>query len=50
MHLRNDLYSVFQSSEKDFKGVNEFSNKQLNLPCGWWIDNLNEIYNNFRNK
>jgi len=38
MHLRNDLYSVFQSSAKDFKGVNEFSNKQLNLPCGWWIN------------
>lgn len=38
MHLRNDLYSVFQSSAKDFKGVNEFSNKQLNLPCGWWVD------------
>lgn len=39
MHLRNDLYSVFKSSAKDFKGINEFSNKQLNLPCGWWINN-----------
>jgi len=39
MHLRNDLYSVFKSSAKDFKGVNEFSNKQLNLPCGWWMSN-----------
>jgi len=38
MHLRNDLYSVFKSSAKDLKGINEFSNKQLNLPCGWWIN------------
>jgi len=36
MHLRNDLYSVFKSSAKDFMGINEFSSKQLNLPCGWW--------------
>jgi perosamine synthetase len=43
MHLRNDVYSVFQSSAKDFKGINEFSRKQLNLPCGWWVDTLNEI-------
>ena len=37
MHLRNDLYSVFNSSAYDFTGVNEFSDKQLNLPCGWWV-------------
>ncbi len=40
MHLRNDLYSVFKLLAKDFKGINEFSNKQLNLPCGWWVDNI----------
>jgi len=38
MHLRNDLYSVFNSSAKDFEGINEFSSKQLNLPCGWWVN------------
>lgn len=40
MHLRNDLYSVFKSSAKYFSGINEFSNKQLNLPCGWWFDSI----------
>ncbi len=40
MHLRNDLYSVFNSSAIEFKGLNEFSNKQLNLPCGWWIKSV----------
>ena len=40
MHLRNDLYSVFNSSAKDYIGVNEFYNKQLNIPCGWWVNNI----------
>jgi len=44
MHLRNDLYSVFKSSAKEFNGVNEFANKQLNLPCGWWVA-PEDIYN-----
>ena len=43
MHLRNDLYSVFKSTAKEFKGINEFSNKQLNLPCGWWINEMDII-------
>ncbi len=37
VHLRNDLYSVFGHRANDFQGVNEFSRKQLNLPCGWWM-------------
>jgi len=40
MHLRNDLYSVFKTGKKSFSGLNEFSSKQLNLPCGWWIDDI----------
>ena len=38
LHLRNDLYSVFGSSAMNYKGVNEFSKRQLNIPCGWWYD------------
>jgi len=38
IHLRNDLYSVFQNSAQDFVGVNEFSDRQLSLPCGWWMN------------
>ncbi len=37
VHLRNDLYSVFGNKTLGLEGVNEFSKKQLNLPCGWWI-------------
>lgn len=39
MHLRNDLYSVFGSKSIGLQGVEEFSNRQLNIPCGWWIEN-----------
>jgi perosamine synthetase len=37
LHVRNDLYTVFNTSKEDLIGVNEFSKKQLNLPCGWWV-------------
>ncbi|MCF7497179.1 aminotransferase class V-fold PLP-dependent enzyme [Vibrio sp. L5-1] len=37
VHLRNDLYSVFGHHTNGLEGVNEFSSKQLNLPCGWWV-------------
>ncbi|ENM3897662.1 UDP-4-amino-4-deoxy-L-arabinose--oxoglutarate aminotransferase [Vibrio cholerae] len=37
VHLRNDLYSVFGNKTSGLEGVNEFSKKQLNLPCGWWM-------------
>lgn len=40
MHFRNDFYSVFTGSNQVLKGVNEFSKKQLNVPCGWWVDEI----------
>lgn len=40
MHLRNDLYSVFGKSGRNLLGVNDFSNRQLNLPCGWWVEKI----------
>ena len=39
LHLRNDIYSVFNSPNETFAGVSEFSKKQLSLPCGWWVNN-----------
>lgn len=37
VHLSNNLYSVFNNSIK-LIGVEEFSNKFLALPCGWWMN------------
>ena len=37
VHINNNVYSVFKNSI-ELKGVNEFMNKFLALPCGWWVD------------
>jgi perosamine synthetase len=37
VHLSNNLYSVFDNSI-NLRGVNEFSDKFLALPCGWWMN------------
>lgn len=37
VHVPNDIYSCFKSSEIDLPGVRFFSEHQLSLPCGWWI-------------
>ncbi|WP_089604232.1 DegT/DnrJ/EryC1/StrS family aminotransferase [Acinetobacter piscicola] len=40
VHINNNIYSVFNNFE-NLNGVNEFINKFLALPCGWWV-NFNE--------
>lgn len=37
VHIDNSQYSAFPKGQ-DLKGVKEFSNKFLALPCGWWVD------------
>lgn len=37
VHINNNIYSVFGNTI-ELKGVNEFMNKFLALPCGWWVD------------
>ena len=36
VHINNNIYSVFNNKE-NLKGVNEFMNSFLAIPCGWWI-------------
>lgn len=36
VHLPNTYYSVF-GKQPELKGVQEFYNKYVALPCGWWI-------------
>ena len=38
MHMANDLYTCFKRFKKNLPGVREFSKKQINLPCGWWLN------------
>lgn len=37
VHIRNDIYSVFGNQDIELPGVNEFYNKFVALPCGWWM-------------
>lgn len=39
VHLNNNIYSIFGKKE-ELKGVNEFYNKFLAIPCGWWVENI----------
>jgi hypothetical protein len=43
VHLNNNLYSVFEN-KTELKGVDEFMNSFIALPCGWWFNtnNINE--------
>lgn len=46
VHLRNDKYSIFSDSiSLDLCGVQEFSEKFVAIPCGWWLSekDLNNI-------
>ena len=37
VHINNNIYSIFDNNE-NLKGVNEFMNHYVALPCGWWAD------------
>ncbi|MDN5478626.1 MAG: DegT/DnrJ/EryC1/StrS aminotransferase family protein [Chryseobacterium sp.] len=37
VHINNNIYSVFKNKEQ-LKGVNEFMEKYVALPSGWWFN------------
>ena len=37
IHLRNDSYSLFESSRRDLPHTSHFGAHELCLPCGWWV-------------
>lgn len=39
VHLNNNRYSLF-GEYKDLPGVNEFYNRFLAVPSGWWVNNI----------
>lgn len=38
VHINNNVYSVFEN-KAFLKGVNEFMNHFVAIPCGWWFEN-----------
>ena len=37
VHLPNDLYSAFGKYDAELPGVRRFADRQISLPCGWWL-------------
>ncbi len=38
IHPRNDKWTIFKDSKKELPGVDYFNERELSLPCGWWVD------------
>jgi len=45
VHPRNDNYSIFKDFKRELPGVEEFSKRELSLPCGFWVskEDINKI-------
>lgn len=41
VHINNNIYSVF-NNKTELKGVTEFMNSFVAIPCGWWFE-LNNV-------
>ena len=37
VHLPNDLYSAFKPYDAELPGLRRFGDRQISLPCGWWL-------------
>ncbi len=37
LHMRNDGYSCFGGKRANLPGVAEFDERNLSIPCGWWV-------------
>ena len=38
VHIPNDVYACFKRFKTNLPGVRLFSRSQINLPCGWWLE------------
>ncbi len=54
VHIRNDLYSGFKAKKQLLKNLENWEERHLSIPCGWWLTskqimkiclNINNFYN-----
>ena len=54
VHVRNDLYSGFKAKKQSLKNLENWEERHLSIPCGWWLTskqimkiclNINNFYN-----
>ena len=44
VHIPNHKYNAFEDSNTHLPGTEEFSDHQISLPCGWWLNEKNCKY------
>ena len=45
VHTRNDEYTLFKESRTgNLPGMDDFGDRMLNIPCGWWLDSDDICY------
>jgi dTDP-4-amino-4,6-dideoxygalactose transaminase len=38
IHVRNDIYTMFNSEKRRLPYVDWFDAREVAIPCGWWVD------------
>jgi dTDP-4-amino-4,6-dideoxygalactose transaminase len=44
LHIRNDVYECFEESRTHLPNVTKFQNRELCIPCGWWVSREDREY------
>ena len=44
VHIRNDIYELFRNTRRNLPGLDNFSSKMINIPCGWWLKKADLSY------
>ena len=44
VHVRNDIYECFGESKAELPNVDIFQEKELCIPCGWWVSREDREY------
>ncbi|RJQ27188.1 DegT/DnrJ/EryC1/StrS family aminotransferase [Candidatus Parcubacteria bacterium] len=44
VHRRNDKHSVFKDSRSKLPGLDQFYQKMVHIPCGWWVSETDREY------
>jgi dTDP-4-amino-4,6-dideoxygalactose transaminase len=40
VHVRNDIHTCFKEFRRNLPGVDEFSSREMSIPVGWWVTNV----------
>ena len=44
IHVRNDHYSMFKGDLRELPNTDWIDQRELSLPCGWWVDQADQDY------